>query len=66
MARVGEMQGVSAQLVTLKSDGKRRHKSRCVFLLKPSKICDCPHNLNFYNSSCGGSSKCDFYEEAGM
>lgn len=64
MAKVKQMQGVSSQLEFLKSnDGKRRDKRRCIFYEKATKCCDCPHNLNFYNSLCGGSSKCDFYEE---
>ena len=64
MANVKQMQGVSSQLEFLKSnDGKRRHKARCIFYLKDGKICDCPHNLNFYNSLCGGSSRCKYYEE---
>ena len=64
MANVKQMQGVSSQLEFLKSnDGKRRHKARCIFYLKDGKICDCPHNLNFYNSACGGSSRCKYYEE---
>lgn len=64
MASVKQMQGVSAYITTLKSnDGKRRHKSRCVFYVKEGKYCDCPQNLNFYNDICGGSSKCQYYEE---
>lgn len=64
MASVKQMQGVPAHLEVLKNkDGKRRHKARCIFYLKENKGCDCPHNLNFYNSQCGGSSKCEFYEE---
>ena len=31
MARVRDMQGVPAQLEYLKSDGKRRHSSYCIF-----------------------------------
>lgn len=31
MARVRDMQGVPAQLEHLKSDGKRRHPSYCIF-----------------------------------
>lgn len=61
---VRHMQGVSAHLTTLKSkDGKRRHKARCTYYNKQYKMCTCPINTNFYRSTCGGSSKCDYYEE---
>ena len=63
MAGVKNMQGVPAHLETIKSKDRRRNMSRCIFLLKPSKICDCAQNLGYYRQRCGGSSKCDYHEE---
>lgn len=63
MAKVSQMQGVQAHLETLKTKDKRRHQARCIFYIKDGKICDCAHNLNYYKCICGGSSRCDFYEE---
>lgn len=63
MAKVSQMQGVQAHLETLKKKDKQRHQARCIFFIKGSKICDCPQNLNYYTHRCGGSSRCDFYEE---
>lgn len=62
MARVGEMQGVPAQIVKLKSDGQRRHPSYCQFAKGKGKkrICKakkCP----MYNLHCSSAAKCDFY-----
>ena len=57
------MQGVPAHLETLKGDGTRRDKRNCIFYVKESKFCDCPHNLGYYNTPCGGSSKCAYYEK---
>ena len=65
MARVREMQGTPAHLVTLKSnDGRRRHPSRCIFAtrIKGERICTSPQ-CSKYNTKCTSSSKCDFYEE---
>lgn len=57
------MQGVSAYLETLhNSDGKRRDKRRCRFYCKPEKLCDCMESA-YFNRECGGSSRCDYYEE---
>lgn len=63
MAGVRHMQGVPAHLTTLKGDGKRRDKRRCIFYDKDDKSCTCAQNLNYYNCTCGGSSKCEHYEE---
>lgn len=63
MAKVSQMQGVPSHLETLKKQDKRRHKARCIFYIKDGKICDCAQNLNYYKCICGGSSKCDFYDE---
>ena len=65
MARVREMQGVSAHLVTLKcNDGKRRHPSRCIFATKMNgeRICTSPQSPIYYGK-CTSSAKCNYYEE---
>ena len=41
----------------LKSDGKRRHKARCIYYDKVGKIC------SFVVSKCIGSSHCKNYKE---
>lgn len=64
MPKVSQMQGVSAHLEVLKNtDGKRRDKRRCAYYEKDTKTCSCPLSPNLYLSVCGGSSKCDYYEE---
>ena len=65
MARVRDMQGVSAQIVTLKSDGKRRHPAHCIYVegTGKSRICDCSHNLLCYKEHCKSAAKCDYYEK---
>lgn len=60
---VRKMQGVPAHLETLHStDGKRRHKARCKFYIKSEKICD-DIESPYFNKECGGSSRCQNYEE---
>ena len=63
MARVRDMQGVSAQIVTLKSDGMRRHPAHCIFSdgKGASRICTCPQSPIYYKH-CSSAAKCDFYE----
>lgn len=63
MSRVREMQGVSAQIVTLKSDGKRRHPSYCIFAegRGKSRRCTCPQSTMYYEP-CFSAAKCQFYE----
>lgn len=63
MPRVREMQGVSAKIVTLKSDGVRRHPAHCIFAEGKGKarICTCPHSSIYYEN-CNSASKCEFYE----
>ncbi len=65
MPKVREMEGVSAQIVTLKTnDGVRRHPSHCIYAEGKGKqrLCTCPLSL-IYNNNCKSSSKCDYYEE---
>ena len=64
MPRVRDMQGVSAQIVTLKSDGKRRHPSHCIFAegKGSNRFCtneQCP----MWKEHCRTAAKCDYYEE---
>ena len=64
MPRVREMQGVHAHITTLKSDGKRRHPSRCIFAKgkSPNRYCaneQCP----VWRNKCSTAAKCDYYEE---
>lgn len=63
MARVRDMQGVSAQIVTLKSDGIRRHPSHCIFAYGKgkSRICTCAQSSMYYKY-CNSAAKCDYYE----
>lgn len=52
MARVRDMQGVPAQLEYLKSDGKRRHPSYCIFHEGTGKnrICTNPQCEVYYKN----------------
>lgn len=63
MARVRDMQGAPAQLEYLKSDGKRRHPSYCIFHEGTGKarICDNPHS-SIYRQNCNSAKNCDYYE----
>jgi len=65
MAKVSEMQGVSAHLEYLKGDGKRRHPANCKFHEGKGKkrICCCKDNGNMYLLNCNSAKNCDFYEE---
>ena len=58
------MQGTPAHLETLKSDGKRRHPSKCRYAEgKPKdRYCKNP-NFVLYLQQCRSSAKCDYYEE---
>lgn len=64
MPQAREMQGVPAHREYLKSDGKRRHPSRCIFAEGKGKerICKCPKCV-FYCCSCHSAVKCDCYEK---
>ena len=65
MARVRDMQGVSAQIETLKStDGQRRHPSHCIFRegTGQARLCDNPHSP-IYRQHCNSAKNCDYYEE---
>lgn len=64
MARVRDMQGVPAHIVTLKSDGKRRHPAHCIFAEGKGemRICTNPLCLLYYEH-CKTAAKCDYYEE---
>ena len=59
---VKNMQGVPAHLEYLKTKDKRRHMAKCKFIVKPQKVCDCTSSP-YFRERCGGSSKCEFYEE---
>lgn len=64
MARLSQLQGEAIHLETLKSDGKRRHPSYCVFADGKGKkrICTSPQSM-IYNQHCNTSVRCDYYEE---
>ena len=64
MPRVRDMQGVSAHLTTLKSDGKRRHPARCIFAdgKGEKRICTSPQS-SLYMHKCKSAKMCDYYEE---
>ena len=64
MPRVREMQGISAQIITLKSDGRRRHPSYCIYAegKKADRICTNPQ-CPLYYQHCSTAAKCDYYEE---
>lgn len=64
MARVRDMQGVSAQLEYLKSDGKRRHPAQCIFSrgVGGNRICTSPQSVIYYEN-CKSAKNCDYYEE---
>ena len=64
MARVRDMQGVSAQIVTLKADGKRRHPSYCIFANGKGSKRMCTNPISpIYREHCRSAAKCDHYEE---
>ena len=60
------MQGVPAHIETLKSDGRRRHPSYCIFAQGKgtNRMCNnskCP----MYCGRCKSAAKCDYYKERG-
>ena len=63
MARVRDMQGVPAHIVTLKSDGIRRHPSYCIFADGKGKnrVCTCPQSPTYYKN-CNSAAKCNYYD----
>ena len=64
MARVRDMQGVPSHIVTLKSDGKRRHPAHCIFAEGKGKERYCTNEqCPVWKNRCGTAAKCDFYEE---
>lgn len=64
MARVRDMQGVSAHIEYLKSDGKRRHSARCIFHDGTGKARICTNTQSsIYNRRCGSARCCDYYME---
>ena len=63
MARVRNMQGVSAHLEYLKTgESRKRHPAHCVYAVGNGKnrICDCPENPK-WRQHCGSSSRCENY-----
>lgn len=65
MARVRDMQGVSAHLETLKSkDGKRRNPAKCIFHEGIGKARVCKNERSpLFTLGCHSSKNCDFYSE---
>lgn len=64
MARVREMQGTPAQIVTLKSDGKRRHPSHCIFAEGKGANRKCSNAISpMNNEHCNSAKRCEYYEE---
>ena len=63
MPKVSQMQGVSAHLTTLKSDGKRRHPAYCIFANGKGKnrFCTSPQSHNYYKH-CTSAKNCEYYE----
>ena len=64
MARVRDMQGVPAQIVTLKSDGKRRHPAHCIYAIGAgaNRLCANPQ-CPIYYKHCKSATRCNYYEE---
>lgn len=64
MSKLAKMQGVSAHLVTLKSDGKRRHPAHCVFSkgIGAQRTCGC-EKCPKYCLRCTSATRCDYYKE---
>lgn len=65
MARVREMQGVSAQITALHTtDGVRRHTSHCIYAEGKGKarMCTCPE-CEIYMRRCTSAARCTYYEE---
>lgn len=64
MTKVRQMQGVSAHIVTLHSDGNRRHPAHCIFAEGKGsmRLCTSPQCENYYKH-CSSAAKCDYYEE---
>ena len=65
MARVGDMQGVSAHITVVKSnDGVRRHPAHCIFAEGKGKNRCCANEQSpIWKERCSSASKCDYYEE---
>lgn len=49
--------GTPCHVSYLKSEGRRRHKARCIYYDKVSKFCD------WFMTKCTGASHCDKYKE---
>lgn len=65
MPKVSQMQGTPAQLEYLKSDGKRRYPTRCLYFKgkRGTGVCQCNKNVSNYSLLCHSASKCDYYKE---
>lgn len=61
---VRHMQGVPAQLETVKAKGKRRHPSYCKYHegVGKNRICNYTSG-HMYKKNCKSAAKCDYYEE---
>ena len=59
---VRHMQGVPAQLETLKAKGKRRHPSYCIYHKGTGKnrICSNPQSF-MYSLNCHSAARCEQY-----
>lgn len=65
MARVRNMQGVSAHLEYLTTgESRRRHPARCIYAVGKTnnRICDCPDNPK-WRQHCGSAARCGNYTE---
>lgn len=63
MARVRDMHGTPAQLVTLKSDGKRRNIAWCKYSSHQGNhnyLCNC-EDSPFYKNKCSSCRNCEYY-----
>ena len=64
MARVRDMQGTPAHIVTLKSNDKRRHPAYCIFAEGKGRERYCTNEqCPVWKEHCGNAAKCDYYEE---
>lgn len=65
MPKVKQMQGVPAHLEVLKSDGKRRSISKCIYSEhKGNHKYECKCKKSPYNlKECHNSKNCDYYKE---
>ena len=64
MPKVSQMQGVSAHLEVLKSDGHRRHPAHCIYAIGKGKNRKCNNaNYNNYQCECHSAVRCSAYAD---